>query len=128
MFQMTLKVRYAETDQMGIVYYANYFVWMECIRTQWFETICGLSYAELEKQGLFLPVLEANCQYKKAIRYPEEVDIFLIPRLVKSLYIEFDYEISVKKELRAIGYTKHVFMDKAFKIKRIPDFVMSALK
>ncbi len=128
MFCVDLKVRYAETDQMGVVYYANYFVWMEMARTEWFEAVCGLSYAMLEKDGLFLPVLEANCRYKKAIRYPEEVKICLLPRVVKKMYIEFDYEMLVEGEVRSIGYTKHAFMDRDFKVKRIPEFILDSLE
>ncbi len=128
MFSVELKVRYAETDQMGIVYYANYFVWMEVARTEWFSHRCGRSYAELEKQGIFLPVLEAQCNYKHPVYYPEIVTIFLIPQLVKKLYIAFEYEIKVKDSLRAIGFTKHILINRDGKIIRpLPDFIVNAI-
>ena len=128
MFSVTFKVRYAETDQMGVVYYANYFVWMEFARTEWFESQCALSYAELERRGILLPVLEAHCNYKKPVRYPEMVTVFLLPRIVKNLYVEFEYEIKVGKVLKAIGFTKHAFVDRQGKIIRpVPEFVLKAM-
>ncbi len=119
MFSIRLKVRYAETDQMGVVYYANYFVWMEVVRTEWFEQSCGLSYAELERQGLFLPVIETSCNYRQPIYYPEEVKISVKPCLHRDLYLEFDYQFSVENEIRAMGFSRHVFLNKERKIQRI---------
>jgi len=105
---------------MGIVYYANYFVWMEIARTEWFNSVCGRSYEEIEKAGLFLPVLEARCQYKSPVKYPEEVKITLTARIISKIYIEFYYDISVEGKARAIGFTKHIFMNKSGRVCKIP--------
>jgi acyl-CoA thioester hydrolase len=67
-FEMTYRVPYAETDQMGVVYYANYLVYFERHRTEMLRSI-GLPYLELEKQGVFLPVIEAHIDYKMPARY-----------------------------------------------------------
>ncbi len=104
---------------MGVVYYANYFVWMEVARTEWFEQACGMSYHELEKEGIFLPVVEANCRYKGRIRYPDVVEVTVFPRLVRDLYLEFDYQIRVEDKEKATGFTRHVFVDKTGKVLRI---------
>jgi len=129
-FEITLKVRYAETDQMGIVYYANYFIWMEVARTSWFQHICNKDYGRLETEdGILLPVIEANCKYKSAIRYPDEVKIKLTPSIQKRLYIEFDYQIIAREKLCAQGFTKHILMDRQFKpIRPLPKFITEAVK
>ena len=126
-FKTRLKVRYAETDQMGVVYYANYLVWMEVARTEWFEQVCGRTYADLERDGYFLPVLDVSCHYKVPVRYPQEVDVFLIPRIVKGLYLEFDYEIRTNSTLNAVGFTRHVFTDARGKVLRLPDWLVQKL-
>ena len=64
----TLRVRYAETDQMGIVYYSHYFVWFEVARTELLRTL-GWNYRELEASGVLLPVIDASCQYRRPARY-----------------------------------------------------------
>ena len=71
---LTLRVRYAETDQMGIAHHSSYFVWMEAARTELLRER-GLSYRELEERGYLLPVHEALCRYKRSVQYDEEVVI-----------------------------------------------------
>lgn len=129
-FKVNVTVRYAETDQMGIVYYANYLVWMEVARTKWFEHICGKDYGRLESEdGLYLPVIEASCKYKFAIRYPDEVEIFAAPSIHKRLYLDFSYEIMARGKLCALGYTRHIIMDKEFKpIRPLPEFIEKAIQ
>ena len=90
--QSRFRVRYAETDQMGMVYYANYFVWMEIGRTD-FCRECGFSYADLEREEqAFLPVAEADCRYLSPARYDDEIVVSTeIARLNRRL-IEFTYQ------------------------------------
>ena len=76
-----LRVRYAETDQMGYAYYANHLVWFEVARTQLLRER-GMAYRDLEEQGLFLPVAEANIRYLSPVRYEDEVEVECCVRAV----------------------------------------------
>ena len=69
-----MRVRYAETDKMGVVYHANYFVWFEVARTDWLRET-GWTYREMELEGVGLPVLEAHCVYRQPARYDDELDV-----------------------------------------------------
>ena len=69
-----VRVRYADTDRMGVVYYANYLVWFEVGRTEWLRET-GWSYREMESEGVALPVIEARCEYRQPARYDDEVEI-----------------------------------------------------
>ena len=69
-----VRVRYAETDRMGVVYYANYFVWFEVGRTDWLRQT-GWTYREMERDGISLPVIEAQCEYRQPARYDDEIEI-----------------------------------------------------
>ncbi|EOD00852.1 acyl-CoA thioesterase [Caldisalinibacter kiritimatiensis] len=111
--ETTIRARYAETDQMGIVYHANYFTWFEIGRTEFFRTF-GLDYRELEEQGVLLPVIDVGCKYKISAKYDDEIIIKTKLIKVKGVRLEFNYEIYRKKDniLLAEGYTKHAFVDK----------------
>ena len=69
-----VRVRYAETDQMGVVYYANYFVWFEVGRTDLLRA-AGWSYRDMETEGFGLPVIEAQCTYRESARYDDEIEV-----------------------------------------------------
>jgi acyl-CoA thioester hydrolase len=122
------RVRYAETDQMGMVYYANYFVWMEIGRTD-FCRESGFSYADLEREEqAFLPVAEANCRYLAPARYDDEIVVSTeIARLNRRL-IEFSYNIKSKDTLLAEGRTLHVIMGPDGKPRSLPDRYLELLK
>jgi acyl-CoA thioester hydrolase len=122
------RVRYAETDQMGMVYYANYFVWMEIGRTD-FCRESGFSYADLEREEqAFLPVAEANCRYVAPARYDDEIVVSTeIARLNRRL-IEFSYNIKSKDTLLAQGRTLHVIMGPDGKPRSLPDRYLELLK
>ena len=77
-----VRVRYAETDNMGVVYYANYFVWFEVGRTDLLRAR-GWSYRDMESEGFSLPVVEAHCAYKQPARYDEELEIITSAALVR---------------------------------------------
>lgn len=118
-----IRVRYADTDQMGVVYYANYFVWLEVARGEFFR-IKGIQYKDLEtEKGISLPVIEAFCKYKSPARYDDVVMIKTRACAVKNTGLRFDYELIDKKssQLLATAYTTHVFIDKERHPVRIPD-------
>jgi acyl-CoA thioester hydrolase len=86
----TLRVRYAETDAMGVAYYANYFVWFEVARTDLLRVL-GWSYKEMEDAGVLLPVIEADCRYRRPARYDDELEIRTEGRLTSPVRLEFRY-------------------------------------
>lgn len=123
-----IKVRYAETDQMGVVYYANYLVWFEVARTEYFLAQ-GLDYTEVEKDGFGLVVVESYCAYKAPARYGDTIVIEAWPTELKSSSLKFNYKIFRKKDrlLLTEGYTTHVLIDKSFKPRKIPEKVKAIL-
>lgn len=115
-----IRVRYGETDQMGVAYHANYFVWFEVARTEMIRSI-GLSYKEMEEQGVLLPVVDASCHYKNSAKYDDE--LYIKSRLTNynGLRMDFEYEVISAKDNRllASGITKHVWIDKNYKPVRL---------
>lgn len=116
-----VRVRYAETDKMGVVYYANYFVWFEVARADLLRSL-GWSYREMEKAGVSLPVIDAQCQYHRSVRYDDELDIKVEGRLLSGVRIEFSYEVVRRDDrlLAASGRTVHAALDSAGKPCRLP--------
>ena len=109
--EIELRVRYAETDQMGRVYYGNYAQYFEVGRVEWLREF-GISYKSMEEQGILLPVVSLSVKYKKSARYDDIVKVKT--KLVKmpSATIEFDYEITNESgEILTLGNTVLVFMD-----------------
>src|SRR5262249_25442267 len=102
-----IRVRYAETDQMGMGYYANYLIWMEVGRSD-FCPECGFSYRDMErKEQAFLAVAEANCRYLAPARYDDEVVIETVLSRVRNRVVEFTYQIKSGTTLLAEGRTLH---------------------
>jgi acyl-CoA thioester hydrolase len=121
--ETSVNVRYAETDQMGIVYYANYLVWFEVGRVAWCKAR-GFHYAEMEsRDGRFLMVAEASCRYKAPARFEE--DIIVRTGLAKATdrVIRYRYEIRQKQTLQllATGETAHVVTDMKYRPARLPE-------
>src|SRR5687768_9250323 len=87
-----VRVRYAETDRMGVVYYANYLVWFEVGRAEWLRD-AGWTYREMERDGTSLPVIEAHCEYRQPARYDDEIEIRTRATLLTPVRIRFDYEV-----------------------------------
>ena len=104
----SLRVRYAETDSMGVVYYANYFVWFEVGRTDLLRSL-GWTYREMEEGGVRLPVIGAECEYRRPARYDDEIEIRTKGHLTSPVRMEFEYEVAVKGQDGPIatGRTKH---------------------
>jgi len=119
------RVRYADTDRMGVVYYANYLVWFEVARTEWLRGT-GWSYREMERDGVALPVIEAHCEYRQPARYDDEVDIAASATLLTPVRIRFDYTVTLVDEgtLVASGHTVHAAVDAAGKPCRLPARVL----
>ena len=118
-----LNVRYAETDQMGIVYYANYLVWFEVGRVAWCRAK-GFHYAEMEsRHDRFLMVAEAACRYKSPARFGEDIVVRTAIKKATDRVIRYRYEIRNKStdELLATGETAHVVTDREFRPSRLPD-------
>jgi acyl-CoA thioester hydrolase len=114
-----LRVRYAETDQMGVAYYANYLVWFEVARTDWLRA-AGLTYRELEAEGLFLPVIEAHCEYRSPARYDDALAVRATARLVSAARLAFDYDITGPGGGLASGSTVHALVDGRGRPVRVP--------
>ncbi|MGH9533294.1 MAG: acyl-CoA thioesterase [Terriglobales bacterium] len=117
-----IRVRYAETDQMGVVYYANFFVWFEIGRVEHLRSR-GFSYRDLEAEdGRFIPVVEARCRYKAPARYDDL--LILRTRLARQRgsLLDFVYEVVRASDglLLATGETRHVVVDKNFQPADLP--------
>ena len=124
-----VKVRYAETDQMGVAYYANYFVWFEVGRSQYCND-CGFSYRDMEREtGLFLIVAEASCRYKNPARY--EDDLIIRTRVTESTRrtLRFSYAIErADGAAVAIGETLHVLINAGGRPSSFPEKYLSLLR
>ena len=123
-----VRVRYAETDQMGVVYYANYFVWFEVGRTDWLRQT-GWSYREMEQDGITLPVIEAHCHYRQPARYDDEIEIRTRATLLSPVRIRFDYELAREGDEIpcAAGHTVHAAVDSGGRPRRLPARVRQML-
>src|SRR5579863_2586167 len=119
----SLRVRYAETDQMGIVYYANFFVWFEIGRTD-FCRAHGFAYRDMEREdGLYIMVAETRCRYKAPARYDDEILVRTCLRAVRKRVLVFDYEVyrQAGDELLAEGETVHVITDREGHPRALPE-------
>jgi acyl-CoA thioester hydrolase len=117
-----VRVRYAETDKMGVVYYANYFVWFEVARADLLRSL-GWTYREMEHAGIALPVIEAHCDYHRPARYDEEMEVRAKGRMLSPVRMEFTYEVVRRDDqmVAASGRTVHAALDVAGKPCRLPD-------
>jgi len=120
----SVRVRYAETDKMGVVYYSNYLVWFEIGRTDWLRAT-GLTYREIEADGIQLPVIEAHCEYRQGARYDDEVEIKTRANKLSPVRIQFDYEVTRRADaaVLAMGHTVHATVDRDGRPVRMPERV-----
>ncbi|MEQ1759833.1 MAG: thioesterase family protein [Vicinamibacterales bacterium] len=120
----TVRVRYAETDKMGVVYHANYLVWFEVGRTDWLRQ-AGWTYREMEASGVSLPVIEAHCEFRQPARYDDEIAIDARAILLTPVRLRFEYQVSRVADglLLAEGYTVHAAVDQSGKPCRLPETV-----
>jgi acyl-CoA thioester hydrolase len=107
--RVDIDVRYAETDQMGVVHHANYLVWFELARTE----LCreaGLHYAEIEDNGYYLVVTEASARYRRGSRYGDSVSVVCWIEKLESRGLRFAYEVLRGDERLATGHTHHIWV------------------
>ena len=128
-FDYVLRTRYAETDQMGVVYYGNYPQYLELGRVEWLRSI-GFTYKAMEEEGIMMPVVSLQIQYKKPALYDELITIRSKLKELPSTKIEFNYEIlNEKGELLSTANTVLVFVDaKTFRPVRCPEKVLKLIK
>jgi acyl-CoA thioester hydrolase len=125
-----LRVRYAETDQMGVVYHANHFVWFEVGRVELLRQL-GFSYRDMESNdNCFFAVAEAKCRYRAPVRYDEEVLVRTQLLNVRESVVHFGYELRRVEDgaLLAEGETTHIVTNAEMKITEIPDLYMKAFR
>lgn len=114
--EVEIRVRYQETDKMGVVYYANYLVWFEVGRNEYFRNL-DFPYAELEKNGIHLPVVKAFCEYKRPAYYDELILLKTSIKNYSPVKISFCYNVYRKSNFKLLvtGETEHAFVDQAGK-------------
>jgi acyl-CoA thioester hydrolase len=119
-----VRVRYAETDKMGVVYYAHYFVWFEVGRTDLLRD-AGWSYREMELEGIALPVIEAHCEYHRPARYDDELEIRTTGSRRSPVRVAFEYKVVRPSDAATIatGRTMHAALDRNGRPCRLPDRV-----
>jgi len=127
-FYTNVRVRYGETDQMGVVYHGNYASYFEIARTEWLRNL-GVTYKELENKGIMLPVISLFFNFIKSAKYDDVLTIIVILKKKPLVKIEFDYEIyNQKKEKISTGNSILAFMDmKTNKPLRCPDYILEKL-
>ena len=126
---ITLRVNYSETDQMGVVYHANYLIWFDRARTELMRET-GLSYKDLEDQGVYLAVSEVKVRYRAAARYDDLIQVRCWVRELASRRVTFGYAVerAATGELLATGETALVSLTHQHTLTRIPAHVLDLLK
>lgn len=125
----SIRVRYAETDPMKYVYYGNYATYLEVARVELFRTL-GISYDEIEKKGIWLPVSEFSIKYLKPALYDEELEIHTFIKKFPGVRVEFEYEIyNQSKQKLTEAKTTLFFLDAATnKVVKCPDFLKEIIE
>jgi acyl-CoA thioester hydrolase len=124
-----IRVSYADTDAMGIVYHSNYVRWFEIGRTEMMRDM-GIVYARLEKEGFYLPVTQLYCHYLAPARYDDIVQIETAINYFRMASIKFDYEIKDERGINVLveGYTVHAFTNRQGKIVRAPRTISERIR
>lgn len=110
--EVSVRVRYAETDAMGVAHHTSYLIWFEEARSEYFRQLGG-DYARLEEAGFHLPVAELSCRYLAPARYGDRLLIRTVLESVQSRSLSFSYEVlrEETREVLARGHTKHICID-----------------
>ena len=108
--ETVVRVLYKDTDKMGVVYYANYLVWFEIGRTEYFREL-GLPYVEFEKHDILMPVINVSCNYKLPAYYDDQIKIITSLQSLQGTRISFYYQIKRDTYLLAYGNTEHAFIN-----------------
>jgi acyl-CoA thioester hydrolase len=124
----TVRVRYAETDNMGVVYHSNFLIYFEIGRTDYFRDL-GFTYRAMEADNVFMPVTECYCQFKLPAYYDDELDIQTSLEMLSRIRLKFTYMVIRKADSRLIaeGYTVHVPVNRSGVPCRIPPPYLEAL-
>ena len=121
-----IRVRYKETDKMGVVYHANYFAWFEIARIELLDKL-GCPYAELEKKDYFLPVLCCEASFRSPAFFDDRLEVSVEIKKIPTVRIEAEYKVLRNSDIIATGYTKHAFVSAKGRVLRPPqDFLESA--
>jgi acyl-CoA thioester hydrolase len=128
--ETTIRVRYAETDQMGVVYHSNHLIWFEVGRIELMRQM-GFSYRDMEREdGLFIAVAEVKCRYRAPAYYDEEVVVRTRLKNIRESVVVFSYEL-VRAEtgvLLAEGETTHIVTDAKMKVAALPEKYLTAFR
>lgn len=129
-FETKVRVRYAETDQMGIVHHGNYALYYEIARTECFEAASGISYETMESEGIMLPILEMQSKFLKPALYNQVLTVKSIVKTLPNVRLKVDYEIyNEQNELINIASTTLVFVNKTTKRPcQPPEIFMSGIR
>jgi acyl-CoA thioester hydrolase len=125
-----IRVRYAETDQMGVVYHANHFIWFEVGRVEFLRQV-GFSYKDMEHEDdCFIAVADAHCRYRAPVHYDDEVIVCTRLKHVREKVIRFGYELRNAQtcELLAEGETTHIVADAQMRPRALPEKYLSAFR
>lgn len=122
-----IRVRYAETDRMDVVYHSNYLIWFETARIQMLDEI-GISYREIEARGLFLPVLTISAAYRSPARFDDRLEVHLFMKHPPRARMHFEYEVRRDGDLLATGQSSHGFMNRQGKGQRPPEDLLSKIE
>ena len=128
--EVSLRVRYAETDQMGVVYHSNYFIWFEVGRVELLRQL-GFSYREMEQNDhCFIAVVDARCRYKAPARYDDEVIVRTHLKSVRGSLVHFGYELVRMSDslVLAEGETMHMVTDAELMVRAIPEKYMRVFR
>jgi len=118
-----LRVRYAETDQMGVVYYANHYIWMEVARVE----LCkarGFNYRDMEQaDGIFMAVAESACRYRAPAHFDDEIVIktWVGEANARTVIIHYEMRLADDDRALAVGHTRHVFVNREMRKIRLPE-------
>ena len=123
-----VRVRYVETDQMGVVHHSVYFHWMEVGRTEYMR-MKGLPYSRMEEMGIRMPLIEARAEYLSPARYDDELEVRTRLGGATPVTFVFDYEIVRKRDMKVIarGTTRHVAADGSNRPRRVPKDVFDLI-
>lgn len=127
---LSLRVRYSETDQMGTFYNSRALEWFECGRTEWMRSQLGLSYADMETRGVYLPLVEAHLEFQGGARYDDLLEVATTAELAGRARLRFDARIQHQSTGKAVagGYTIHAFTDTGRKPIRPPEWLLAMMR
>jgi len=127
--EIPIRVRYGETDQMGVVHHGNYALYLELARIEWLRKL-GISYKKMEEDGIMLPVISLSINFKKSACYDDVIKVKTQLKYMPTATIEFEYEITNKNgEILTTANTVLAFIDmKSKRPVRAPKFILDSLK